>query len=111
MLSALFISLYRHEPMLYLPYTLLSSLMDIDGQLTIWRQRHVVMVQRMIGNKIGTGGSTGQVYLSKTVERGRVFSDLYTLTNFIIPYSDLPKLPEELQASLDFYHSAAVEEA
>lgn len=105
MLSALFISLYRNEPILYMPYVLLSSLMDIDAQLAIWRKRHVMMVQRMIGNKTGTGGSSGQVYLESTIEKNRYFADLYHLANFMIPYSELPKLPVTLQKSLDYSFS------
>lgn len=105
MLSALFISLYRQEPILYLPYVLLSSLIDIDEQLTIWRQRHVMMVQRMMGNKIGTGGSSGHAYLYSTLEKGRVFSDLYQLGNFFIPNSQLPKLPDSLKKSLGYCFS------
>lgn len=105
MLSALFISLYRQEPILYLPYVLLSSLIDIDEQLTIWRQRHVMMVQRMMGNKIGTGGSSGHAYLYSTIEKGRVFSDLYQLGNFFIPNSQLPKLPDSLKKSLGYCFS------
>lgn len=102
MLSALFISLYRHEPVLYLPFVLLNSLLDIDEQLTIWRQRHLMMVQRMMGNKMGTGGSSGHAYLYSTLEKGRIFNDLYQLSNFVIPQSELPALPEELQRNLDF---------
>src|SRR5262245_48837440 len=57
--AALLITLYRDEPMLHLPFRLLSALMDIDESFTSWRYRHALMVQRMIGNKLGTGGSTG----------------------------------------------------
>jgi tryptophan 2,3-dioxygenase len=38
---------------------LLTLLMDIDEMLALWRYRHALMVQRMIGVKIGTGGSSG----------------------------------------------------
>ncbi len=102
MLSALFISLYRHEPVLYLPFVLLNSLIDIDEQITIWRQRHLMMVQRMMGNKMGTGGSSGHAYLYSTIDKGRVFNDLYQLSNFVIPQSELPELPKDLQKNLDF---------
>jgi len=105
LLSALFIFSYRKEPILYLPYAFLSSLMDIDENLTIWRQKHVMMVQRMIGGKMGTGGSSGHQYLQSTVEKGRIFSDLFNLSNFLIPASTLPRLPIELQRQLDFRFS------
>ena len=57
--AALFINLYRDEPVLQLPFRLLSLLMDVDEKLTTWRYRHALMVQRMIGLKVGTGGSSG----------------------------------------------------
>ena len=66
--AALFINLYRDEPALQLPFRLLSLLMDIDELLTTWRYRHALMVQRMIGLKVGTGGSSGHDYLRRTAE-------------------------------------------
>ena len=58
--AALFISLYRDMPVLQLPFRLLQALMDIDESLTLWRLRHALMVERMIGIRPGTGGSSGQ---------------------------------------------------
>ncbi|NQZ11249.1 MAG: tryptophan 2,3-dioxygenase, partial [Algicola sp.] len=49
MLGALFINLYQHEPVFSLPFQILRRLMDIDELLTIWRYKHAVMVQRMLG--------------------------------------------------------------
>ena len=67
-LAALFIHLYRDEPMLYTPYRYLALMLDIDQQFTNWRQRHALMVQRMLGTKIGTGGSSGHEYLNRTTK-------------------------------------------
>ncbi|MEO7767864.1 MAG: tryptophan 2,3-dioxygenase family protein, partial [Ferruginibacter sp.] len=50
--SALFIMLYRGYPMLELPFQLLNILLEIDNQLGNWRNRHINMVQRMIGTRI-----------------------------------------------------------
>ncbi len=94
--AALFITLYRDEPALQVPFGLLSLLMDIDETMTLWRYRHALMVQRMIGLKTGTGGSSGHDYLSRTAERHRVFGDLFTLSTYLIPRSALPPLPEEI---------------
>jgi tryptophan 2,3-dioxygenase len=66
--AALFINLYRDEPALQLPFRLLSLLMDIDELPTTWRYRHALMVQRIIGLKVGTGGSSGHNYLRRTAE-------------------------------------------
>ena len=46
---------------------LAEALVEHDELAAAWRARHVVMVERMIGAKTGTGGSTGAQYL-----RGRV---------------------------------------
>ena len=104
-LAALFIHLYRDEPMLYTPFRYLSLLLDIDELFTNWRQRHAVMVQRMLGTKIGTGGSSGHDYLSATTRQNRVFVDLFNLSTFLIPRDDLPILPRELQEALGFFFS------
>jgi tryptophan 2,3-dioxygenase len=64
------------------------------------------MVMRMIGRKIGTGGSTGSSYLQETAEQHRVFEDLANLTTFLIPRSALPVLPDHIVRNLGFYYDA-----
>lgn len=103
--AALFINLYRNEPVLQLPFQLLSGLMDIDETLTHWRYRHALMVQRMIGRKIGTGGSSGHDYLRRTAERHRIFGDLFALSTFFIPRSRLPALPEDLRRAMGYSYA------
>ncbi|MEM7453179.1 MAG: tryptophan 2,3-dioxygenase family protein [Planctomycetota bacterium] len=110
-LAALFIHLYRDEPMLYQPFQYLNSLVTIDELFTNWRQRHAVMVQRMLGTKIGTGGSSGHDYLSQTTRKNRVFLDLFNLSTFLIPREDRPVLPAELQRALGFFFSGRKDEA
>ena len=102
-LGALFIQLYRDEPILQLPHRLLTQLINVDQLFTSWRNRHRLLVFRMIGVKIGTGGSTGHAYLKKTAEKHSVFSDFANLSTYIIPRSSLPKLPLELKKELGFY--------
>ena len=104
--AALLILLYRDRPILHSPYKLLSKLMDVDELLTTWRYRHTLMVTRMIGRKIGTGGSTGSSYLKETAERHRIFADYGNLTTFLIPRSSLPKLPDEIIRNLGFYYNS-----
>ena len=98
--AALFINLYRHEPILQMPYRLLNALMDLDEQLATWRYRHVLMVQRMIGRKVGTGGSSGYDYLRRSAEQHRVFGDLFALSTYFIPRSQLPGLPPEVRDAM-----------
>lgn len=100
--AALLIHLYRDEPILHLPFRLLHALVDIDEGFTTWRYRHALMVSRMIGTKIGTGGSSGHDYLRKSAEQNRVFRDLVNLSTFFIPRSDLPRLPDDVAAELGF---------
>jgi tryptophan 2,3-dioxygenase len=100
--AALFIELYRDHPALQLPHKMLVLLGDIDELFTTWRQRHVLMVHRMIGRKIGTGGSSGHRYLQSAADKHRVFTDLFDLPTYLIPRSSLPKLPPEVEKRLGF---------
>jgi tryptophan 2,3-dioxygenase len=103
--AALFIKLYRDEPILNLPYQLLFNLTDIDELLTTWRYRHAQMVMRMLGKKVGTGGSSGHEYLHKTAVQHHVFKDLHNISTLLIPRSELPELPKEMKAKLAFAFS------
>ena len=102
-LGALFIQLYRDEPITQLPHRLLNQLINIDQLFTSWRNRHRLLVFRMIGVKIGTGGSAGHAYLKKTAENHSVFRDIANLSTYIIPRFSLPKLPVKLKKELGFY--------
>jgi tryptophan 2,3-dioxygenase len=104
--AALFIIVYRDRPVLQLPFRLLAALMNVDELLTLWRYRHALMVQRMIGVKIGTGGSAGHDYLRDTAAKHRVFSDLFRLSTYLIPRSRLPKLPRELEDAMGYRYAA-----
>ena len=81
---------------------MLELLMDIDEGFTAWRYRHAQMALRMIGRRIGTGGSAGAKYLEKSAERSRVFSDLFNLTTFLVPHKDRPELPAQIVDSMNF---------
>ena len=69
------IDVYRNNPAEAL---LLEALVDIDEGIQEWRYRHVKMVERTIGHKIGTGGSSGTSYLISTLFRP-VFGDLWEI--------------------------------
>ena len=60
------------------------------------------MAMRMIGTRIGTGGTSGSEYLDRAAERHRVFSDLSALSSFFIPRSKLPALPPEVRSRMGF---------
>lgn len=102
-LAALFINLYRDEPILHLPFRFLNYCVDIDENFTTWRYKHALMVHRMIGAKVGTGGSSGHHYLLQTAEKHKVFRDLFDLSTYLVPSSSRPELPESLKKELGFY--------
>ena len=103
-IGALLINLYREKPILNIPYNFLMELMNIDELLTTWRYRHAQMVMRMIGNKMGTGGSSGHDYLAKTAEKHKIFKDLHNISSLLIPRSELPDLPADLAKDLGFFY-------
>lgn len=100
--AALFIMLYRGYPMLELPFQLLESLVEIDNQLANWRNRHINMVQRMIGTRIGTGGSTGAGYLKAAMDKHYIFKELSQLSSFLIDRRRLPALPAAIADKLGY---------
>ena len=69
------IEAYRNDPEAAL---LLERFVDLDEGLQEWRYRHVKMVERTIGAKVGTGGSSGRGYLLGTLFRP-VFPDLWAI--------------------------------
>lgn len=100
--AALFIMLYRGYPMLQQPFQLLNALLEIDEQLSSWRHRHMNMVHRMIGTRIGTGGSSGKDYLKSAADKHYIFKEIAQLTSFLIERRKLPRLPVEIEKKLGF---------
>ena len=100
--SALFIMLYRDEPLFRLPFALLNALIEIDEQLATWRYRHLQMVRRMIGTRVGTGGSSGEHYLQGAVNKNYIFKELAGVITFLIERRNLPTLPPRLHKALRF---------
>ncbi|MFT4062566.1 MAG: tryptophan 2,3-dioxygenase family protein [Edaphocola sp.] len=107
--SAFFIMLYRDYPLLHLPYELLSTLLEIDELLSLWRHRHIHMVQRTIGKRVGTGGSTGAGYLKAAADSHAIFKEIAELTSFLISRHEVPALPENIQRELSFDRSGQVQ--
>jgi tryptophan 2,3-dioxygenase len=57
-------------------FDLCEALLDHDEAFAHWRARHVLMVERQIGGKTGTGGSTGAEYLRTTLGK-RFYPELW----------------------------------
>jgi tryptophan 2,3-dioxygenase len=103
--AALMIQLYRDEPLLQAPHQLITHLLDIDEVLTQWRSRHALMAHRMLGQRIGTGGSSGSQYLKQATDKHKIFTDFFNLSSFLIPRSQIPPLPEPVKRKLNFSFS------
>ncbi|MBV8283980.1 MAG: hypothetical protein JO175_04970 [Candidatus Eremiobacteraeota bacterium] len=71
-----FRQIYMGDDRYYDLYLLLEEFIEFDERLLLWRGRHVRMVERMIGNKRGTGGSPGVEYLARTLEY-KLFPELW----------------------------------
>ncbi len=100
-MAALFINLYRDEPILQLPSRILTALVEIDESFTIWRQRHALMAHRMLGRQSGTAGS-GHGYLEETAKRHKAYKDLFDVSTYLLPSSALPSLPDSLLDDLGY---------
>lgn len=100
--AAVFIMLYRDEPILQMPFRLLERLLDIDEALATWRYRHMSMVHRTIGLRVGTGGSTGKQYLAGALNSHHIFQELADLSSFLFERRKIPALPEGLRKALRF---------
>jgi tryptophan 2,3-dioxygenase len=68
----------RHAELFYTSESLLTH----DELFTLWRQHHVLMVERQIGSKTGTGGSTGVSYLKTTLDK-RFYPELWELRSYL----------------------------
>ena len=60
------------------------------------------MVEKTLGQKIGTGGSSGQEYLKSTVEKHKLFTDIANISTLMISRSYLPELPKNVKIQLGF---------
>jgi tryptophan 2,3-dioxygenase len=76
--AAAWLQVYRDAERWFDLYELAEKLVDIDDALASWRHKHVLTVERIIGNKPGTGGSAGAPYLRATLDK-RVFPELWSL--------------------------------
>jgi tryptophan 2,3-dioxygenase len=77
-LGAAWLKVYRDADRWFELYELAEKLVDIDDALASWRHKHVLTVERIIGNKRGTGGSEGASYLRSTLDK-RIFPELWCL--------------------------------
>ncbi|KAA9040707.1 tryptophan 2,3-dioxygenase [Ginsengibacter hankyongi] len=100
--AALFIMLYRDFPVFQTSYQILDALIETDHQMANWRHKHIDMVRRMIGMRMGTGNTSGRGYLEGALNSHYIFKDIAGLSTFLIERKNLPKLPVELIKKLSY---------
>jgi tryptophan 2,3-dioxygenase len=76
--AAAWLSVYHNSEKEWELYELAERLVDLDYKFQLWRFAHVKTVERIIGNKRGTGGTGGVSYLTKALEL-RFFPELWTV--------------------------------
>jgi tryptophan 2,3-dioxygenase len=60
--------IYEEPEKYWAEYHLSEQLVDVEGSFQLWRFRHMKTVERIIGHKRGTGGSSGVAFLKKALE-------------------------------------------
>lgn len=90
--AIVFLESYRELPLLAWPRVIVDELVAFEQAFVIFRQRHARMVERVIGRRTGTGGSSGVDYLDQTALRYRVFNDLWAARTLLIRQALLPAL-------------------
>jgi len=79
----LFIESYRDLPLLSWPRILIDSFVELEQSMLLFRNSHARMVERMIGRRMGTGGSSGVDYLDMTLKY-RIFVDLWAVRTLLV---------------------------
>ena len=92
--AVVFLESYRELPLLAWPREFLDALVGVEQALLIFRQRHARMVEREIGRRTGTGGSSGVAYLDETALRYRVFTDLWAVRTVLLRAGGVPPLSD-----------------
>jgi tryptophan 2,3-dioxygenase len=75
---AIWLDIYRHSEQHFELYELAEKLVDIEDRFQQWRFRHMKTVERIIGFKRGSGGSSGVGFLKSALERA-FFPELWEL--------------------------------
>ena len=89
--SLLFIESYRELPLLAWPRKLIDAVVELEESMVKWRHSHARMVERIMGRRIGTGGTSGVDYLDKTSQY-RVFKDLWAVRTILVKSESRPDL-------------------
>jgi tryptophan 2,3-dioxygenase len=92
--AILFIDSNRTLPLLSWPGQIIDGLVACEQAMLVFRQRHARMVERVIGRRVGTGGSDGVAYLDRTALQYRVFTEIWAARTLLLPKHLCPPLPD-----------------
>jgi len=87
----LFIESYRELPLLTWPRKLIDAIVELEESMVKWRHAHARMVERIMGRRIGTGGTSGVDYLDATSQY-RIFKDLWGVRTILVKPQERPTL-------------------
>ena len=93
--AVLFLESYRELPRLAWAREVVDSVIEMEQAMILWRQRHARMVERVIGRRVGTGGSAGVDYLDETALKYRIFIDLWGVRALLLRAPILPAVEHE----------------
>ena len=83
--AILFVDSNRTLPLLSWPGQIIDGLIECEQAMLAFRQRHARMVERVIGRRVGTGGSDGVAYLDQTALKYRVFTEIWAASTLLLP--------------------------
>lgn len=92
--AILFIDSNRTLPLLSWPGQVIDGLIECEQAMLAFRQRHARMVERVIGRRIGTGGSDGVAYLDQTALKYRVFTEIWAGRTMLLPKDLCPPVAD-----------------
>lgn len=90
--AILFVDSNRELPLLSWPGQIIDGLVECEQSSLVFRQRHARMVERVIGRRIGTGGSDGVDYLDQTALKYRVFTEIWSARTMLLPKDLCPDI-------------------
>jgi tryptophan 2,3-dioxygenase len=96
--ALVFIESDRELPLLAWPREVIDALLSLEQAFGVFRQRHARRVERVIGRRTGTGGSSGVDYLDSTALKYRVLRDIWAVRTILVRKDELPPLTHT-----DFY--------
>lgn len=90
----LHIETYDDSPALSWARMVISSVLNLESALLLWRTRHARVAERVIGRRVGTGGGSVS-YLDQTLEL-RVFTDFWAARTQVLPHHYAPAILSEV---------------